>query len=78
MAAKNLWAAGDTWTAFWIYLTAPVLAMQLAAFIHRHSGRVTYCAKLHHHNTKRCIFRCNFGELLNETANAPVHERQLT
>ena len=22
-----------------------------------------YCAKLHHENSKRCIFRCNYGEL---------------
>jgi hypothetical protein len=26
------------------------------------SGRVVYCAKLHHHNGERCIFRCAFGE----------------
>jgi len=22
-----------------------------------------YCAKLHHRNTYRCIFRCNYGAL---------------
>jgi aquaporin Z len=54
---------GHIWTAFWIYLTAPVLAMQLAALIYRHSGRITYCAKLHHHNGARCIFHCTFWQL---------------
>lgn len=54
---------GHTWTAFWIYLAAPVLAMQLAAVIHRLSGRVTYCAKLYHHNSARCIFNCTFWKL---------------
>jgi len=55
---------GALWTGLWIYFTAPVLAMQLAATIYRGSGRAVYCAKLHHHNSARCIFRCAFGELL--------------
>ena len=55
---------GHIWTAQWIYFTAPVLAMLLAAFVYRRSGRVVYCAKLHHHNGARCIFNCAFGELI--------------
>lgn len=47
-----------TWTAFWIYLTAPALGMLLAA-----QGYVTVkgqasvrCCKLHHRSTRPCIF----------------------
>ena len=47
----------------WIYFTAPVLAMQLAAVLFRRSDRIVYCAKMHHHNDARCIFNCAFGEL---------------
>jgi aquaporin Z len=47
----------------WIYFTAPVLAMQLAAMLFRRSDRIVYCAKMHHHNNARCIFNCAFGEL---------------
>jgi aquaporin Z len=54
---------GQIWTALWIYLTAPVLAMQCAAALYRAGGRTVYCAKLHHGEGPRCIFRCAFGEL---------------
>lgn len=56
--------AGD-WTAIWIYFTAPLPGMLLAAFVYRHWRGVhrVYCAKLHHHNAARCIFRCRFGEM---------------
>ena len=54
---------GQIWTGLWIYFAAPVLAMQLAALVYRRSGRAVYCAKLHHHNGARCIFRCAFGDL---------------
>lgn len=55
---------GDVWTAFWIYMIAPVLAMQFAATIYRIQGRTVHCAKMHHHNGERCIFHCAFGKLL--------------
>ncbi len=54
---------GQIWTALWIYFTAPVLAMLCAAFVYRRTGRVVYCAKLHHHNGARCIFNCAFRQL---------------
>jgi len=57
---------GHIWTAFWIYMIAPILAMQLAATIFRLSGRTVHCAKLHHHNGERCIFHCAFGKLLEK------------
>jgi aquaporin Z len=47
------------WHALWIYFSGPPLGMLAAAevllFAREREG--PYCAKLHHHNTKRCIFR---------------------
>jgi aquaporin Z len=51
----------DLWTALWVYLTAPLLGMLLAAEIHRRSRRPVRCAKLHHDNPRRCIFRCGYA-----------------
>lgn len=50
------------WNSLWIYFTAPPLGMLLAAEIHLRlkGARSVLCAKLHHHNHKRCIFKCNF------------------
>jgi len=50
------------WTDFWVYLTAPLLGMLLAAecYVRRPGAHRVLCAKLHHHNNARCIFRCNF------------------
>lgn len=48
-----------TWRAFWIYLTAPLLGMLLAAEVHVHgTRRPVVCAKLQHDGAHRCIFRC--------------------
>jgi aquaporin Z len=64
---------GHLWTGLWIYFTAPVLAMQLAATLYLRQKGVVYCAKYHHYNRQRCIFNCRFTELLQrERANAPV------
>jgi len=54
---------GHLWTALWVYFTAPVIAMQLAALICTCTNRTVYCAKYHHHNNHRCIFNCRFPEL---------------
>jgi aquaporin Z len=50
------------WTSLWIYFTAPTMGMLLAAEVYRRikAGRAIACAKLHHHNNQRCIFKCNF------------------
>ena len=49
------------WMSLWIYFVAPPLGMLLAAEVYRRLNvRPIVCAKLHHHNNKRCIFRCNF------------------
>jgi aquaporin Z len=64
---------GHVWTGLWIYFTAPVLAMQVAALVYRRSGRVVYCAKLHHHNGARCIFNCAFDQLAKlEAVRSPI------
>ena len=50
------------WMSLWIYFIAPPLGMLLAAEVYQrlNAGRAIVCAKLHHHNNQRCIFRCNF------------------
>lgn len=50
---------GRYWHALWLYFLAPTLGMFIAAefFLWVRSGIGPYCAKLHHANDKRCIFR---------------------
>lgn len=64
--ARSLGSAlpGDIWTGLWIYFTAPPLGMLSAAevYLRLRSAREVYCAKLHHENGARCIFRCRYGE----------------
>jgi aquaporin Z len=53
--------AAGLWTAFWIYLTAPLIGMMLAAELRlRLSASPVRCAKLHHDGS-RCIFRCGYA-----------------
>ncbi|MBI3796125.1 MAG: aquaporin [Deltaproteobacteria bacterium] len=53
------------WTALWIYFLAPPLGMLVAAelYVRQHGIHHVFCAKLHHHNNKRCIFHCHWQEL---------------
>lgn len=46
------------WEALWVYFTAPILAMLIAAEAYRRFQKEqnAACAKLHHANDKRCIF----------------------
>lgn len=62
-------AAGAVWASLWIYFTAPLIGMLLASevFVRLRGAAAVLCAKLHHENTARCIFRCNYGM----TAGAP-------
>ena len=50
------------WTAIGIYFAAPPLGMLTAAefYVRRYGARRVLCAKLHHDNPQRCIFRCNY------------------
>lgn len=56
--------AARQFSALWIYFTAPLAGMLLAAACYR---RRVYCAKLHHHNNKPCPFWCNYGDLYAES-----------
>jgi len=59
-------APGRLWNSLWIYFTAPPLGMMLAAqvYLWLRGKHAVSCAKLHHDNGKRCIFRCNYQALL--------------
>src|SRR5215472_2902146 len=59
-------APGRLWNSLWIYFTAPPLGMMLAAqlYVWLRGKDAVFCAKLHHHNNKRCIFSCNYQALL--------------
>lgn len=63
--ARTLGSAlpANLWTGLWIYFTAPVVGMLLAAelFTRRNGAHAVLCAKLHHRNQYRCIFRCRYG-----------------
>jgi len=56
---------GQVWTSIWIYFTAPPLGMLLASEVYqRVRGKHSIlCAKMHHDNRSRCIFRCNYKNL---------------
>lgn len=60
----SAFSAGD-WRWLWIYFTAPTLGMILAAAHYRawRGPQAVFCAKFHHHNEQRCIFRCNYRQL---------------
>ncbi|MGH7774263.1 MAG: MIP/aquaporin family protein, partial [Candidatus Binatia bacterium] len=53
---SSLWA--QVWTALWVYFTAPILGMLLASevYVKWKGAKSVSCAKLHHQNSKRCIF----------------------
>ncbi len=55
-------AAGQ-WSGWWIYFTAPPLAMLLAGEVYRRlsKGQMKGCAKLYHCQDKHCIF-CDHKE----------------
>jgi aquaporin Z len=63
------------WTGLWIYFTAPTVGMLLAAEVYLRSKGIQniHCAKLHHQNSKRCIF-CEYQRKeqarRNQTAEA--------
>jgi aquaporin Z len=52
----------QNWTAFWLYVCAPISGMFLASVLYQalFGSRSIKCAKLHHDNHKRCIFRCRY------------------
>jgi len=52
------------WKEWWLYFTAPPIGMLAAAELYRWRRGLSgvTCAKLHHQNEKRCIFRCGFRD----------------
>ena len=50
----------SVWMSLWIYFVAPPIGMLLAAEVFTRGRRAASCAKFHHYNNQRCIFRCNF------------------
>ena len=65
--ARSLASAlgGGGFSDLWIYAVAPPLGMLLAAelYVRRRGIARVLCAKLHHHNGRRCIFACDFHSL---------------
>jgi aquaporin Z len=59
--------SSQVWKGWWVYFTAPPIGMLLAAeFYSRLRGaHCVTCAKLHHQNDKRCIFRCGYRRMIN-------------
>lgn len=51
------------WTSFWLYVIVPPAGMFLASGVYQYlfGKRAVKCAKLHHNNHKRCIFRCDYN-----------------
>jgi aquaporin Z len=72
---------GGYWHALWLYFLAPTAGMMVAAefFLRMRGGIGPYCAKLHHANDKRCIFRHGVQEvrpvdkLPNSGVGTPFH-----
>lgn len=46
------------WTSIWVYFSAPILAMLMAGrcYVWIAGRQAIFCAKLHHQNSRRCIF----------------------
>ena len=64
--------AARSFDSLWLYFVAPPIGMLLAAelYIRLRSLKAVHCAKYHHSNNKRCIFRCRFAELENPKPSA--------
>lgn len=56
-------AGAHVFSSLWIYFTAPPLGMLIAAetYVRLRGARAVRCAKLHHANAQRCIFRCGYA-----------------
>jgi len=65
--------SSQVWKGWWIYFTAPPIGMLLAGEFYRRlrGANCVLCAKLHHQNDKRCIFRCGY----RQGATAPLQNR---
>lgn len=77
--ARTLGSAipANSFHALWIYFAAPALGMLAAGeiFLLTRTRRGIFCAKYHHHNSERCIFRCRFAEL--QANQGSLHEEEI-
>jgi aquaporin Z len=55
------------WTSWWVYFTAPPIAMLAASelFVRTRGLKNVLCAKLDHFGASTCIFKCEFGSMVN-------------
>ena len=60
-------AVADDWRSWWVYFTAPPVAMLAAAefFVRTRGLKNVLCAKLDHFGRTRCIFNCEFSRSFN-------------
>jgi aquaporin Z len=67
----------QTWTAIWLYFIAPLAGMLLAAesYVRLRGRHAVYCAKLHHQNNKRCIFRCGYRDRYRNTPSINLSDQ---
>jgi aquaporin Z len=61
----------QVWTGLWLYFAAPLLGMAAAGEVYLLSFGRVYCAKLHHDNDKRCIFRHGYNKGREDKPGAP-------
>ncbi len=61
-------AGAQLFSSLWVYFAAPTLGMLTAAewVRRRHGAAHVRCAKLHHQNDRRCIFRCGYRAAAQE------------
>jgi len=75
--ARTLGSAllSHVWKEWWLYFTAPPIGMLAAAELYRwrRGSSCVICAKLHHQNEKRCIFRCGFREMAKVGSREELH-----
>jgi aquaporin Z len=79
--ARSLGSAlpAHSWTALWVYFTAPPLGMLLAAELMLREKGVAgiNCAKLHHQNNRRCIF-CEYRQRKDRREGPWSHKTIMT
>ncbi len=70
--------SSQVWKGWWIYFTAPPIGMLLAAEFYRRLRGVNsvVCAKLHHKNNRRCIFRCGYRQMITPPLRDGVAQPQ--
>lgn len=65
-------AGAHDFGSLWLYFSAPPLGMLLASevYVRLLGGARVRCAKLHHQNRQRCIFRCGYAACASSEESA--------